>query len=44
MSADAKEAAFQLNIVGQMVTGSCQLGHASQYNRKLALSGPEVLR
>jgi len=43
MSADAKEAAFQLDIIDQMVAGGWQLGHASQYNRELALYESDCL-
>ena len=43
MSADAKEAAFQQDIIDQMVEGGWQLGDPSNYNRDLALYTPDCL-
>ncbi len=37
MNADAKEAAFQQDIIDQMVEGGWQLGEPVHYNRELAL-------
>ena len=34
MSADAKEAAFQQDIIDQMVEGGWQLGDAADYDRE----------
>lgn len=43
MSADAKEAAFQQDIIRQMVDGGWQLGYSSLYNRELALYEADCL-
>ena len=37
MNADSKEAAFQQDIIDQMVDGGWKLGDPTKYNRKLAL-------
>ena len=37
MSADAKEAAFQQDIIDQMIAGGWKLGDPTSYNRELAL-------
>ena len=37
MSADAKEAAFQQDIIDQMIAGGWKLGDPSGYDRELAL-------
>jgi type I restriction enzyme, R subunit len=43
MSADAKEAAFQQDIVDQMVEGGWKLGEPASYNRDLALYSSDSL-
>ena len=43
MTADAKEAAFQRDIIGQMIEGGWKLGTSSEYNRKLALYTSDCL-
>ena len=37
MTADAKEAAFQQDIIDQMIEAGWKLGDPASYNRKLAL-------
>jgi type I restriction enzyme, R subunit len=37
MNADAKEAAFQQDIIDQMCSGGCKLGNPAHYDRKRAL-------
>ncbi|MEM7481093.1 MAG: DEAD/DEAH box helicase family protein [Acidobacteriota bacterium] len=43
MTADAKEAAFQQDIIVQMVEGGWKLGDPASYNRELALYIPDCL-
>ncbi len=43
MTADAKEAAFQQDIINQMVERGWQLGDPTNYNRELALYTPDCL-
>jgi type I restriction enzyme R subunit len=43
MNADAKEAAFQQDIIDQMIDGGWQLGDPANYNRALALYGLVVM-
>ncbi len=43
MTADAKEAAFQQDIIDQMLAGGWQLGEPSGYNRELALYTSDCL-
>jgi type I restriction enzyme R subunit len=43
MSADAKEAAFQRDIIQQMVAGGWKLGESSAYDRELALYTSDCL-
>jgi len=43
MSADAKEAAFQRDIIEQMCEAGWQLGDPALYNRELALYVPDCL-
>lgn len=43
MSADAKEAAFQQDILNELVAGGWQLGDAKGYNRALALYPADCL-
>lgn len=43
MSADAKESAFQQDIIQQMLEGGWKLGTASGYNRELALYTSDCL-
>ena len=44
MNADSKEAAFQQDIIDQMVAGGWKLGDPSGYDRKLALYTEDCLR
>ena len=41
MSADAKEAAFQTDIIEQMIAGGWQRGNSAHYDRQLALYTPD---
>lgn len=43
MSADAKEAAFQQDIIDRMIEGGWKLGDAASYNRELALYTSDCL-
>lgn len=43
MNADAKEAAFQQDIIDQMVAGGWRLGDPAKYDRKLALYTDDCL-
>ncbi len=43
MSADAKEAAFQQDIIDQMIEGGWKLGDPANYNRELALYTSDCL-
>src|SRR5690554_3137501 len=43
MNADAKEAAFQQDIIDQMVAGGWKLGDPAKYDRKLALYTEDCL-
>jgi type I restriction enzyme R subunit len=43
MNADAKEAAFQQDIIDQMIEGGWQLGEPANYNRELALYTSDCL-
>ena len=43
MNADAKEAAFQQDIINQMVAGGWQVGDPAQYDRERALYTPDCL-
>ena len=43
MNADAKEAAFQQDIIDQMLAGGWQLGEPAHYNRELALYTSDCL-
>ena len=43
MSADAKEVAFQQDIIDQMVEGGWQLGDAADYDRERALYPSDCL-
>jgi type I restriction enzyme R subunit len=43
MTADAKEAAFQQDIIDQMIAGGWELGTPSGYNRELALYTSDCL-
>ncbi len=43
MSADTKEAAFQQDIIKQMIEGGWKLGDSAHYNRKLALYTSDCL-
>ena len=43
MSADAKEVAFQQDIINQMLAGGWQLGDPAKYNRELALYTSDCL-
>ena len=43
MSADAKEAAFQQDIINQMLAGGWKLGDPALYNRELALYPSDCL-
>ena len=43
MSADAKEAAFQQDIIEQMIDGGWKLGEPAGYNRELALYSADCL-
>ncbi|WP_051023744.1 type I restriction endonuclease subunit R [Thiorhodovibrio frisius] len=43
MNADAKESAFQQDIIDQMVDGGWQLGDPAHYDRALALYTPDCL-
>ena len=43
MSADAKEAAFQQDIIDQMIEGGWKLGDPTSYNRELALYSSDCL-
>jgi type I restriction enzyme R subunit len=44
MNADSKEAAFQQDIIDQMVAGGWKLGEASKYDRKLGLYTEDYLQ
>ena len=44
MNADSKEAAFQQDIIDQMVAGGWVLGHAAKYDRELALYTEDCLQ
>ncbi len=44
MNADSKEAAFQQDIIDQMVAGGWKLGEPAKYDRKLALYTEDCLR
>ncbi len=43
MNADPKEAAFQADIIDQMVAGGWKLGDPAKYDRKLALYTEDCL-
>ena len=43
MSADAKEPAFQQDIIDQMIEGGWRLGDLASYNRELALYTSDCL-
>ena len=43
MNADSKEAAFQQDIINQMIDGGWRLGDPAHYNRELALYTPDCL-
>ena len=43
MSSDAKEAAFQQDIIDQMVAGGWKVGDPSAYSRELALYTPDCV-
>jgi type I restriction enzyme R subunit len=43
MNADAKEAAFQNDIIDQMIEGGWVRGYANKYDRKLALYTEDCL-
>ena len=43
MNADAKEAAFQQDIINQMIDGGWRLGDPAHYDRELALYTPDCL-
>ena len=44
MNADSKEAAFQQDIIDQMVAGGWKLGDPKKYDRKLALYTEDCLQ
>lgn len=44
MNADSKEAAFQQNMIDQMVAGGWKLGDPAKYDRKLALYAADCLQ
>lgn len=44
MTADSKEAAFQQDMIDQMVAGGWKLGDPAKYNRKLALYTEDCLQ
>ncbi len=44
MNADSKEAAFQQDIIDQMVAGGWKLGEPAKYDRKLALYTDDQLQ
>lgn len=44
MNADPKEAAFQQDIIDQMVAGGWKLGDPAKYDRKLALYTDDCLK
>ena len=44
MNADAKEAAFQQDIIDQMIAGGWKLGNPAKYDRKLALYTEDCLQ
>ena len=44
MNADSKEAAFQADIIDQMVAGGWKLGEPAKYDRKLALYTEDCLQ
>ena len=43
MNADAREAAFQQDIIDQMIDGGWKLGDPAAYNRELALYTSDCL-
>ena len=44
MNADSKEAAFQQDMIDQMVAGGWKLGDPAKYDRKLALYTEDCLQ